>query len=282
MTSLGLFLTPTAADAAAVLDAARRADAAGLDLLGIQDHPYQRAFLDTWMLMPAVLAQTQRITVFPDVANLPLRPPAMLAKAAASLDVLSGGRFELGLGAGSFWDAIAAMGGARNTPGEALEALREAIDIIRGAWKADGALRYAGKHYTVDGYKPGPPPAHDIGIWLGAYGPRMLRLTGEVADGWVPSLFRDYTPEKLGELGRRIDEAAEQAGREPSAIRRIWNTQVQLDDAPRVADQLASWSAQHHVDGFVLWPPEGADLATFIEDVAGELVPRLREATTGS
>src|SRR6266550_8057775 len=107
------------------------ADEAGLDLIGIQDHPYQRRFLDTWMLMATVLANTQRVRVFPDVANLPLRPPAVLAKAAASLDVLSGGRFELGLGAGAFPDVIASMGGPRRTPGESVEALEEAIDVIR-------------------------------------------------------------------------------------------------------------------------------------------------------
>ena len=79
----------------------RAADEAGLDLVGIQDHPYQHHFLDTWSLIPTLLAETSRISFFTDVANLPLRPPAVMAKAAASLDVLGGGRFELGLGAGN-------------------------------------------------------------------------------------------------------------------------------------------------------------------------------------
>src|ERR671911_1550035 len=107
------------------------ADRSGLDLIGIQDHPYQRRFLDTWMLMATILARTKRVRVFPDVANLPLRPPAMIAKAAASLDVMSGGRFELGLGAGAFWDAIEGYGGTRRTPGESLDQLAEGIDVIR-------------------------------------------------------------------------------------------------------------------------------------------------------
>ena len=63
--------------------------------------------------MSAILATTTSLRVFPDVANLPLRPPAVLAKTAATLDVLSGGRFELGFGAGGFWDAIDGYGGAR-------------------------------------------------------------------------------------------------------------------------------------------------------------------------
>jgi alkanesulfonate monooxygenase SsuD/methylene tetrahydromethanopterin reductase-like flavin-dependent oxidoreductase (luciferase family) len=104
----GLSLVPNAAEVAEARKLAVRADALGLDLLGIQDHPYQWRYLETWMLMADLLARTQRIRVFSDVANLPLHLPAMIAKQAASLDVLSGGRFELGLGAGSFWEAIGA------------------------------------------------------------------------------------------------------------------------------------------------------------------------------
>src|SRR3990170_5776170 len=69
---------------------ATAADRAGLDLVGIQDHPYQRRFLDTWTLISTLVPVTERVRFFPDVANLPLRPPSMLANAAASLDVLSG------------------------------------------------------------------------------------------------------------------------------------------------------------------------------------------------
>ena len=95
------------------ISAARRAaDEGGIDLVGIQDHPYQWRYVDTWTLIAWLAARTERIRFFPDVANLPLRPPAVLAKAAASLDVLSGGRVELGLGAGAFWEAIGADGRA--------------------------------------------------------------------------------------------------------------------------------------------------------------------------
>src|SRR2546423_8059189 len=96
----------------------RVADDAGLDLVGIQDHPYQHHFLDTWSLIPTLLAETKRISFFTDVANLPLRPPAVMAKAAPSLDVLSGGRFELGLGAGGLPGPVANIGGPRGAPRE--------------------------------------------------------------------------------------------------------------------------------------------------------------------
>ena len=70
-------------------------------MIGIQDHPYQRRFYDTWTLISYLAARTEKVRFFPDVANLPLRSPVMLAKAAASLDVLTRGRVEIGLGAGA-------------------------------------------------------------------------------------------------------------------------------------------------------------------------------------
>src|SRR5262245_31590913 len=122
----GVFITPDAADPQGVLVLARLADELGFDLIGIQDHPYQARFLDTWTLLATIAGQTRRVRLFPDVASLPLRPPAVLAKAAATLDLLSGGRFELGVGAGAFWEAIVAMGGPSRAPAEAVTALEEA------------------------------------------------------------------------------------------------------------------------------------------------------------
>ena len=106
----GYFLVPTPGDPVGVLETARLADRLGYDLLAVQDHPYQRRHLDTMSLLAAILAQTATVRVFADVGNLPLRPPAVLAKAAATLDLLSGGRLELGIGAGGFLEAAHAMG----------------------------------------------------------------------------------------------------------------------------------------------------------------------------
>ena len=186
---------------------ARAADRSGLDLVGIQDHPYQRRFFDTWTLISTLVPVTERVRFFPDVANLPLRPTAMLAKAAASLDVLSGGRIEMGLGAGAFWDAIVAMDGPRRSPREAVRSVEEAIEVMRLVWREERSLRFDGELYSLKGMRPGPHPVHPIGIWVGAYGPRMLDLIGRLADGWVPSL--GYSPpEKLPELHKRIDSGA--------------------------------------------------------------------------
>jgi alkanesulfonate monooxygenase SsuD/methylene tetrahydromethanopterin reductase-like flavin-dependent oxidoreductase (luciferase family) len=231
VTRFGISLVPATDELDRVRELARAADAAGLDLVGIQDHPYQRRFVDTWSLIPTLLAETQRISFFNDVANLPLRPPAVMAKAAATLDVLSAGRFELGLGAGGFSEVIAGYGGPRRTPGESVEALEEAIDVIRLLWSEERSVSFAGKHYRLDGAQPGPRPAHPIGIWVGAFKPRMLRLVGRKADGWLPSLGV-LTRDELRAANDQIDAAAVKAGRDPRSIRRIVNVQGVIGDRP--------------------------------------------------
>jgi alkanesulfonate monooxygenase SsuD/methylene tetrahydromethanopterin reductase-like flavin-dependent oxidoreductase (luciferase family) len=224
--TFGTFITPQNRRPDDVVALARLTEAAGLDLATFQDHPYQPAFLDTWTLLSWVAARTETLRVAPNVLNLPLRQPAVVARAAASLDLLSGGRVELGLGAGAFWDAIEAMGGRRLSPGQAVDALGEAIDVIREIWDVSerSGVRVDGEHYRVRGAKRGPEPAHDIPIWIGAYKPRMLRLTGRKADGWLPSLGY-MAPEDLAPANRTIDEAAVAAGRDPRAIRRLVNVQ---------------------------------------------------------
>src|SRR3954464_6679852 len=156
----GIFPVPNAEHADQLLEHVVAADEAGLDLVGIQDHPYQRRFLDTWSLIPFLAARTEKIRFFPDVANLPLRAPAVMAKAAASIDVLSKGRFELGLGAGAFWEGIEAMGGRARGAKESVDALEEAIEVIRLMWSGERTIEFDGDHYKLDGLHPGPQPAH--------------------------------------------------------------------------------------------------------------------------
>jgi alkanesulfonate monooxygenase SsuD/methylene tetrahydromethanopterin reductase-like flavin-dependent oxidoreductase (luciferase family) len=266
----GYFVLPDSMRPLRPLELAVRAEELGIDLVGAQDHPYQRRFYDTWTLLTAIAMRTTRVSLFPDVANLPLRPPAMLAKAAASLDLLSGGRVELGLGAGGFWEAIAAMGGPVRTPGEAVSALEEAIEVIRLMWSGGRGVRFDGNFYQLAGLNAGPAPAHPIGIWLGAYKPRMLRLVGRAADGWVPSLGY-LKPEGMPEANNRIDDAARESGRDPAAIRRILNVAANL-----TADEIAVLALEHGFDTFVIGETQEdveAELREFLENVA----PKARE-----
>ena len=133
----GTFITPVNKPPHAAVDRARLSEALGFDLVTFQDHPYQPGFLDTWTLLSWVAAQTSTIRLAGNVLNIPMRPAPVLARAAASLDLLSGGRLALGLGAGGFWDAMEAMGVTRRTPAESVGQLDEAIDVIRGLWRAD-------------------------------------------------------------------------------------------------------------------------------------------------
>src|SRR5579864_851044 len=184
----GAALAPSAREHDEVLAVAELADGLGLDLIGFQDHPYQPGFLDAWTLLSYIAGRTTRLRLFPDVLNVPLRPPAVLARSAAALDILSGGRVELGLGAGYFVDPMVAMGAPRRTMGELVDALAEAIEVIRALWSAAPSASFQGRHYSLHGARPGPTSPHPVAIWLGAYKRRMLELTGRVADGWIPSL----------------------------------------------------------------------------------------------
>src|SRR4051812_37956488 len=252
----GIFPTPRAESAQATLHMARVAEEAGFDRVGIQDHPYQRRFLDTWTLMGFVLGQTSRVTVFPDVANLPLRPPRMMAKHAASLDVLSGGRFELGLGAGAMWDGIEAMGGRKLSPKQSVDALEQAIVELREFWTADGKY-------------DGPPAAHRIGIWLGAYKPRMLRITGALGDGWIPS--QSYLPpDQVPEAMKRVDDAAAAEGRDPKTICRVYNL---IGEGQPSAEQIADFATELGFDSFIFSPADKRE----IEGLAHDLIPAVRE-----
>ena len=263
---------------------ARAAEQLGLDLVTIQDHPYQSRFYDAWTLLTYLAAQTERVTLVPTVATLPLRPPAVLAKSAASLDLLTGGRVQLGLGAGAFWDAIAAMGGPRRGPRDAVDALDEAIQVIRAMWSGDRSVKVAGRHYTLAGTHPGPRPSPGLGVWLGAYGPRMLALTGAEADGWMPS-HAYLGLDRLAEAVDRINDAAAAAGRDPARLRKIYNIsgligrasdQPFQGSARQWTEQLTSIVTEHGMNGFVFWPADDHEnqLARFAEEV----VPAVRTA----
>ena len=281
--AFGSFITPANSRPEHAVDLAVLSEAVGLDLVTFQDHPYQPAFLDTWTLMSFVAAQTSSVTIAANVTNLPLRPPAVLARSVASLDLLSHGRIELGLGAGAFWDAIEAMGGHRLGGGDAVTALSEAIDIIRQTWDASarGGVRVEGDFYRVVGAKRGPAPAHDVGIWLGAYKPRMLELTGAVADGWLPSMSR-MKPGELARGNELIDAAAIEARRDPVRIRRLLNITGDLaatssgflqGPTDQWVEELADLALSEGIGTFIL----GSDDPDVLRRYATEVAPAVRE-----
>lgn len=283
----GFSLTPTL-EPRGLFELVAAAEQEGLDLVGIQDHPYAPQLMDTFALAGVLLGRTSRISVFPDVANLPLRPPALLAKTAAALDLLSDGRFELAVGAGGYWDAITRLGVPRRTSAEANDALTEAIAIMQALWSADTKpIHLRGEYYTVDGVRPGPAPAHPIEIWSGAVGPKALRLTAQLTDGWAAPIPSYLPYEKWAGANRILDDAAREAGRDPGEVRRIAQVVGTITDSPgelqvesgsapvrgsagQWADFLTRLATELPYTSFVFWPEEQSvdQVTRFARDVA--------------
>src|SRR5262249_54469585 len=142
---------------------------------------------ETTTMLTWIAARTSRIKVASRVLGVPFRRPAMVAKLAVSLDLLSGGRFILGLGAGYSDPEIAAVGGPALSPGGKIDGLAEAIQVIRGCWVRSGYTQH-GRHHSARDLTMEPKPVHPIPVWLGTFGPRALAVTGALADGWIPSL----------------------------------------------------------------------------------------------
>jgi alkanesulfonate monooxygenase SsuD/methylene tetrahydromethanopterin reductase-like flavin-dependent oxidoreductase (luciferase family) len=286
--SFGVSLDPSADR----LDETRRmvatAAAGGLDYLAVQDHPYQPGYLDTWTLISHLAAGTERISFLTDVADLQLRPPAMLAKAAASLSVLTSGRVTLGVGGGASADAIVAMGGGRRSGPEMVAYTEESLLVLRQAL-AGGTVRQSTGQHTIEGYAAGPIPPAAVPVWVGAHRPRMLALTGRLGDGWIAPLNLYVPPAAVPSRQRAIDEAARSAGRNPSAVRRISNVIGTIGtsagglglagDVPYWIGTLAEWAVGLGFDTFVFWPATAppAQLELFLSEV----VPGVRERVAG-
>ena len=279
----GALLEPSADRPQDVVGLAELMEHLGYDVVTLSDHPYWTERLDTIAMLSAIVARTTRITVMSNLMNLPLRPPAVLARTAASLDILSGGRFELGLGTGAqqMWQSIIAEGGPARTAGQSIEALEEATQLIRALWTSKTDVDFEGRHYRLSGAKPGPAPLHEISIWFGAYQPRMLRTVGTLGDGWIPS-SPFFPPAALPDANRIIDDAAAAAGRLPQDIHRGYNIEGTfgtgsgfLDGPPEAwPEQLAELELTGQANHVVLYRAGSAD---FLRRFAAEVAPAVRE-----
>jgi len=167
---------------------------------------------DAVTTLAELATQTRRITLGTGILPVWSRSPAVLAMTAASLDELSGGRFILGLGISGpvviqDWHGVAFERPIQRT--------REAIAIIRLALAGD-RVTHAGEIFRVQRFRLDfSPPRPRIPIYLASIGPKNLRLTGEVADGWLPIYC---SPEGLTSMGEEVAGGAKAAGRDPAAI----------------------------------------------------------------
>ncbi|GGO28086.1 N5,N10-methylene tetrahydromethanopterin reductase [Microbispora rosea subsp. aerata] len=282
--SFGVALDPDVRRLDQTTRLARSADESGLDYLAVQDHAYQPRHLDAWTLITRLSAQTRRISFLTDVLDLQLRPPAMLAKAAASFAVLAEGRLVLGVGGGTFTDSIAGMGGRRRSRGEMVAYTEESLHVLRAAL-AGGEVRLLSDHHAIEGYPAGPVPPAPIPLWLGAMKSRMLAVTGRSGDGWISPLNIYVSPGEVPAKQKIIDDATRAAGRDPAQIRRIYNVigaigpfsggNGLIGDVRVWTETLTEWVVELGFDTFVFWPVT-AHHAQF-EVYAAEVVPAVRE-----
>jgi probable F420-dependent oxidoreductase len=270
------------ADAAGWRERARRVEGLGYATLTMPDH-----FVDTELAPMVALsfaaAATDTLRVGMLVLGNDYKHPAVVAKEAATLDLLSGGRLELGLGAGWMTADYTALGLPYDPPGTRIDRLGEAIDIVRRCWD-DGPFDFDGEHYTIRGYEALPKPTqHPPPIVVGGGGRRLLTLAGRTADvvGINPNL-------RAGEVGpdaaqstlaaatrQKIDWAREGAGARFDDIElqiRYFMTAI-TDDARGLAEALAS--------GFGVTPDDALESGTVlvgtVDEICATLVQRREE-----
>lgn len=284
---VGLSIPASAAPGADPVGAILRAEALGFDFVSCSDHPCGSSPTnETWTMLCFAAARTSRIGIATRVLGVPYRAPAMVAKMAETLDRMSGGRLILGLGGGSADDEHRAFGLGVRSPKEKVDGLEDAVKIIRGLW-SQSTFTHRGRLYSTEAAELEPKPTRRIPIWLGTFGPRALRLTGRLADGWIPSL--GYVPKhELPRMRERVIAAAREAGRDESDVTCALNLAVRIGSAPEsddtddlvtgnpgtVAEQLAELAGTGFtVFNFMVRGPNSDEQ---IERLAQEVLPSLR------
>ena len=291
--SLGQWNGADVGNTAGVLELATQADRDGLDLFTMADHPYFGEKLDAYATLAFLLGRTSNIAGAVTVTNLPCRPAPVLARAVTSLSALSGGRVVLGLGAGGLWDEIVKLGVPRLTPGAAVEALEEAITVVRALSGGGEPVHFGGAVYQVSGVTPAPVAAPPV--WTGSVGPKSLAVTGKLADGWMPSRASDWLSPVYREGRPVIDEAAAAAGRKPEEIATIYNfggritaeplRETRDGDGRWIGGSAQQWVAEmtgavleHGASGFVYRATDDTPPAEALHRWALDVVPAVREA----
>lgn len=275
------------ADARAAIAQARYVDSLGYDGILMQDHAYLPQFAETTTLLAAIGAVSENVTVGANVMTAPFRLPAIIAKEIATLDSITGGRAELGLGVGANAKGISAWGGPTFADrSEMYRSYRDAMHIIRGLWESNGEpFSYKGDVQSVQDVEFGPVPDRRIPIMTGAMGPQSLKLTAKLGDGI--SVSSSYVPyERLTWFRQQLDEGAKAYDRDPAELFINYNVMGYIHDGGSSArpknegvfwGDLPWWTERLNtikemgVTQFTYWPVHGDfddQLRRFIEDVA--------------
>jgi F420-dependent oxidoreductase-like protein len=237
------------------------------------DGPY----LEGWTLLAALAARTERIRVGVLVSCNTFRHPALLAKEAVTVDHVSAGRLELGLGAGWYEPEHEMYGIDFPAPAELVGRFREAVEIVDRLLRSE-QVTYEGRHYRLReaAFRPGPLQRPRPPLTLGAHGPRMLRIVARHADAW--NSFG--TPEQIRERGAVLDEACAAIGRDPSEIVRslyYWVARANGDpwsSTDAFLDVVGRYR-EAGIEEFILDHPRD-DQLDVLERVAADVLPALR------
>lgn len=270
---------------ARVVDYARRAEDAGFDSVWVSDHFFADldryggprgpvGTVEPFTALAGLAVHTERVRLGTLVAAASFRHPAHVAKMATTIDLLSGGRFDLGMGAGWFQGEYEAFGYEFGSAGDRFDTLEESLQVLTRLFAEEEPADYEGPNITLRAAYLHPRPAQRGGppLWIGGKGgPRGLALAARFGDGWN-SVWR-WTPEDYGEVSRRLDEACERAGRDPATLRRSVGLYTLVGEDEE--DLVSRWRALQR------WAPGDALAGELIEDYArGGLVgtpDRVRE-----
>jgi len=215
-----LHVTATYASWDTFLNIAKKAEQLGYDSVWVSDHfisPSNRLYgLEAWTVLSALALSTHKIKLGTYVLCNQFRHPSLLAKMASTLDNISKGRLELGVGAGWLRDEHIAFGFGWDKHLVRVERLRESLEIIKKLW-TENHVSYEGKHFQLKDATSEPKPLqkpHPL-IWVGGSSEAIRKLVAEVGDGWIPVL---PTPMQLASGVLKIKERMKQVGREPQRL----------------------------------------------------------------
>jgi len=261
----------------------------GFDSLWLPDHFVPTAqpdgpMLEAWTLLSALATITERVRIGVLVSSNTFRHPALLAKEAVTVDHISNGRLELGLGAGWYVSEHEMFGLDFPATGELVDRYAEALELLH-TYLGNDVTSFEGRHYTLrDAYnrppsiqRPHPP------LMVGAHGPRMIRLAAKYADSWNSR----GTPEEMRQRNELMDKACVKYGRDPSEVKRsmlfvppMMPNEHPWDSVDAFQDFVGRFS-EVGVREFILQNPP-VDEFEIVERIARDVIPGMRVASTNA
>jgi len=270
-----------------VMDGADAAVNAGLEGLWAPDHfmlgPHAEEF-EVWTLLAALAERTDDVDLGPLVGSITYRNPALLAKMATTVDILSEGRVRLGLGAGWHAEEHRAYGYDFPDVGTRIDMLEEGLQIVKSMFTEDEPT-FNGDHYSIDGALNNPKPVQDPHppIVIGGAGPRMLRLTAKYADEWNVEISGRARGPPIEFKANKLDEYLEAEGRHPGAVERSWLAHVLVRETEAEVQAVADdvfplpWGEEDDMDDQIEGPADAREKGDMLVGTPEQIAEQIAE-----